>query len=467
MKLNLFRLAFIVLFLVYTPKAFAQSLTQDRLVQRLVRYTAINTQSDYDSQTIPSTPSQKQFAYILAQELKQIGLSNVFVDANSYVHGEVPATVEEAPVIFISAHMDTTPDEDLKGKNPKPVVHNYAGENLKISEQYTLTPEKEPYLTTAAGGKIVTSDGTTILGADDKAGIAIAITLAEKFIKDKSAKHGKIKLIFTTDEEVGNGTKFLSKELIGAHYGIVLDGRGFGRLVTQNFNAADFKIEIKAPPAGHPGAQQLPSANYIKDDILKLFPQDLRPYSTKDVQGYASYYRVEDTGNISIIHGRIREHDKAAFESLKEMVKNLVAYYSAYLQGKYKEEGGFDLALSITDTYYNSKQILEKYPQNYDILLNAYRKARVTPKIEAARGGSDANEITYMGIPTYNLFAGYHNDHSPMEWASSIHMEAALNVVWHYITGWAQQTPKEQLKTSLKNSLNDSGSLQTIKQRLK
>ncbi len=466
MNLNLFRLAFIIIFLIYTPRSFAQSLIQDKLVERLARYAAINTQSDYDSQTIPSTPAQKEFAKMLAAELKQAGLDNVFIDGNSYVHAELPATVKDAPIIFISAHMDTTPDEDLYGKNPKPVIHNYKGGNLKISDEYTLAPEEEPYLASAAGGKIVTSDGATILGADDKAGIAIAITLAEKFIKDKKARHGKIKFIFTTDEEVGNGTKFLSKELIGADYGIVLDGRGFGRLVTQNFNAADFKIEIKAPPAGHPGAQTLPSAMFIKDDILALFPQDLRPYSTKDTQGYASYYKAEDKGNTAIIHGRIREHDKAAFESLKDMVKNLTAYYNSYLNGKYKGAHGFTITLKMSDSYYNSKEILEKFPHNFNILMAAYKKAGIAPKLEAARGGSDANEITYMGIPSYNLFAGYHNDHSPKEWASSIQMEAALNVVWHYITGWAQETPEEQLKSSLKDSLKD-GSLQNIKQKFK
>lgn len=443
--------------------SYAQTV-QDILISRVVKYTAINTQSDYDGKTSPTTEGQKNFAKMLSMELKEIGLSNVRVDENSYVYAEVPGNVKYAPVIFLSAHMDTTPDEDLKGRNPIPVIHNYIGGTLKINNQLFLTTDKELYLASAAGGKIITSDGETLIGGDDKAGITIAVTAAQELLKNKKLKHGTVKLIFTTDEEIGNGTKYLTKETISADYGIVLDGRGYGRLVTENFNAADFTINIKAPPAGHPGSQTMPSAAYMKDDILQLFPKDLRPYTTAGTQGYASYYKIEESGTECKIHGRIREHDINAFEALKAMVTNITSYYSNYLNAKYKDNAHeMRITLKIADAYKNSKEILKQYPQNFDILMQAYNKAGVKPKLEAARGGSDANEITYMGIPSYNLFAGYHNDHSPKEWISSIHMEGSLKVVLNYIQGWAEQAAKDKsakeikyLKEELKKLNKDS-----------
>ena len=423
-----------------------------------VRYAKINTQSEYDAKTSPTSEGQKTFAKLLAQELKDMGASDVRVDENYYVFAQIPATVKYAPVILLSSHMDTTPDEDLKGRNPVPVVHNYNGGELKINNDYTLTPQEDTYLASAAGGKVITSDGATLIGGDDKAGIAAIMSVAEELIKNKKIKHGTVKVIFTTDEEIGDGTKHLTKDKIAADYGLVLDGRGFGRLATENFNAADFRITVKAPPAGHPGAQTLPSAAFMKDDILQLFPRDLRPYTTKDTQGYASYYKVEDTGTTCTIFGRIREHDLNAFEHLKDMVSNITAYYDNYIRAKYKEHAQYlSISLEINDNYRNSKEILKNYPDNYNILLAAYQKAGVTPKLEAARGGSDANEITYMGIPTYNLFAGFHNEHSPKEWVSSVHMQGAFNVVLKYIEGWAEKAIKEntakqqnQIKQQLK-----------------
>lgn len=436
--------ALIIMLLALPPKVFAQNALQQALTERVVRYTQINTQSDYNGKTSPTSEGQKTLAKLLAQELKDMGASNVLVDENYYVFAEIPATVKYAPVIFLSSHMDTTPDEDLKGKNPKPIIHDYQGGELKISQEYSLTPSDDAYLASAAGGKVITSDGTTILGGDDKAGIASIMTIAEQLIKNKKIKHGTVKIIFTTDEEIGDGTKHLTKEKIAADYGLVLDGRGFGRLATENFNAADFKIIVKAPPAGHPGAQTLPSATFMKDDILQLFPRDLRPYTTKDTQGYASYYKVEETGTQCTIFGRIREHDTQAFEHLKDMVADIAAYYTNYINAKYKEHGdAISISLQINDSYKNSKEILQNYPDNYNLLLAAYQKAGVTPKLEAARGGSDANDITFMGVPAYNLFAGFHNEHSPKEWVSSVHMQGAVNVVLKYIEGWAEKSIKE------------------------
>ena len=436
--------ALIIMLLALPPKVFAQNSLQQALTERFVRYAKINTQSEYDAKTSPTSEGQKTLAKLLAQELKDMGASNVRVDENDYVFAEIPATVKYAPVIFLSSHMDTTPDEDLKGKNPKPVVHDYKGGDLKINNDYTLNTTDDTYLASAAGGNVITSDGTTIIGGDDKAGVSVIMTIAEQLIKNKKIKHGTVKIIFTTDEEIGDGTKHLTKDKIAADYGLVLDGRGFGRLATENFNAADFKITIKAPPAGHPGAQTLPSAAFMKDDILQLFPRDLRPYTTKDTQGYASYYKVEETGTQCTIFGRIREHDTKAFESLNDMVSDIAAYYTNYIQAKYKEHAdAITISLQINDSYKNSKEILKNYPDNYNLLLAAYQKAGVTPKLEAARGGSDANDITFMGVPAYNLFAGFHNEHSPKEWVSSVHMQGAFNVVMKYIEGWAEKAAKE------------------------
>lgn len=456
--------ALIIMLLALPPKAFAQNGLQQDLTERFVRYAKINTQSEYDAKTSPSSEGQKTFAKLLAQELKDMGASNVRVDENYYVFAEIPATVKYAPVIFLSSHMDTTPDEDLKGKNPVPVVHGYKSGELKISDKYSLTPQEDFYLASAAGGNIITSDGNTIIGGDDKAGVSVIMTIADQLIKNKKLKHGTVKIIFTTDEETGDGTKHLTKDKIAADYGLVLDGRGFGRLATENFNAADFRITVKAPPAGHPGAQTLPSASFMKDDILQLFPRDLRPYTTKDTQGYASYYKVEETGTQCTIFGRIREHDTQAFESLKDMVSDITAYYTNYIKAKYKEHSNaITISLQINDSYKNSKEILKNFPDNYNLLLAAYQKAGVTPKLEAARGGSDANDITFMGVPAYNLFAGFHNEHSPKEWVSSIHMQGAFNVVMKYIEGWAEKAAEdynkkqqEKLKKDIIKSVGDT-----------
>jgi tripeptide aminopeptidase len=435
---------------------YAQSI-EDKLVDRLVEYAQIYTQSEYDVDEVPSSQCQFGLALVLADELENLGAQNVKVDEHSYVYATIPGNVKNAPTLFISAHLDTSPDLDLQGRTPKPIVHEYTGGNLKINENLILTPEKNKFLADAAGGRVITTDGETLLGGDDKAGMSVVMTLAETLLTNKDIPHGDIRVIFTPDEEIGNSTKYLTKKKIAADFGLVLDSHGFGRIVVENFNATDFTFTIKTPSAGHPGySSNVPPLN-IATNFVSKFPEALASYNSSGKDGYLSYYKTKAvSSNEYVVYGRIRSFELNEMQLYKKMLlswaqetaKQYNLDYITVINGKVNgsSESDASVTLNMKDSYFNSKEVLKNYPTNYSLIEQAYQKAGVQMLAESGRGGSDAGDITYLGIPTYNMFAGSHNEHSADEWVSSKQMLASYNVALNYIKLMGQQDRDAMLK---------------------
>lgn len=447
---------------------YAQSI-EDKLVDRLVEYASIYTQSEYDVDTVPSSEKEFGLALVLADELESFGVQDVYVDEHSYVYGTIKGNTPNAPTIFLSAHLDTSPDLDLQGKAPIPVVHEYNGGDLQINENLTLTEQDNEFLASAAGGKVITSDGTTLLGGDDKAGMSVIMTLAETLTTNPNIPHGDIRIIFTPDEEVGNSTKYLTKEKIAADFGLVLDSHGFGRIVVENFNATDFTFTVRTPSAGHPGySNNVPPLN-IATNFVSKFPERLASYNSSGKDGYLSYYKTKAlSSNEYVVYGRIRSFESDEMSLYKRMIliwaqdtaEQYNMDYTTIINGEQNGdfEGAFGVILELKDSYFNAKEILKNYPTNYSLIELAYGMAGVQMRPESGRGGSDACDITYMGVPTYNMFAGSHNEHSQDEWVSSKQMLASYNVALNYIELMSGQDRDTILNEGLNNQqqmLND------------
>lgn len=449
---------------------YAQSI-EDKLVNRLVNYASKNTQSDEDSNTFPSSKSQTELAELLKQELESLGVKKVEIDDNSYLYATIPGNVENAPTIFLSAHLDTSPDGKMQeDQAPKPVVHKYNGGDLVINEKLNLvlTPEKNEFLAEAAGGMVITSDGTTLLGGDDKAGMSIVMTLAETLTNNPNIPHGDIRILFTPDEEIGNSTSRLTKKDIAADFGLVLDSHGFGRLLVGNFNAIDFTFFVRAIP-GFEAYSEMPGPYRIATNFMANFPKAKSAYNSTGMQGYMEHNSnsVDEGFNEYLVRGRLRSFDlsgemqeyknlvqKWAQETAEEAIKKYEAkgYNMKYITVINGEASGnytnndLVVVLTMKDSYFNAKYVLEKYPTNFALLQEAYSKAGVTMIPESGRGGSDAGDITYLGIPTYNMFTGSHNEHSPNEWVSSKQMLASYNVALNYIQLMAKQDRTAMLR---------------------
>ena len=459
----------------------AQSL-EDKLVNRLRTYADAYTCSDYDCENIPSSQGQKVLAERLKDELKRLGAEDATVDDNAYVYATIKGNMKNAPTIFLSAHLDTTPDAEFNTVAPVIHTYDYNGGDIVINRELgiILTEEGNEFLHDAIGGKVITSDGETLLGGDDKAGMAIIMTLAETFATNPSIPHGDIRIVFTPDEEIGNSTSLLTREKINADFGLVLDSHGFGRIVVENFNATDFIFSVKGL-SGFPGTSKRPTPYRIASNFISNFPRDMAAYNSTGMEGYIDHHSFK-TGEETIVRGRLRSfrreemaeykamvkqwadetaqdaidaYEKAIREELEELIKSGNPAATAleslnFKQMKYitvingevsgsAREGDPVIVFKLNDSYFNAKEVLEKYPTNYDIIKRAYEMAGVKMYPESSRGGSDACDITYMGIPTYNIFTGSHNEHSRDEWVSSKQMLASYNVAYNYLTMMALQ----------------------------
>ena len=453
----------------------AQTL-EDKLVNRLKRYALEYTCSSYDGEGVPSTCGQTVLAKKLKQELRDMGIEDAEVDDHSYVYATIKGNVKNAPAVFLSAHLDTTPDAEFNTKEPMIHVYNYNGGDLVINRELglILTEENTEFLSEAKGGKIITSNGETLLGGDDKAGMAIVMTLAETFAKNPNLPHGDIRIIFTPDEEIGNSTSYLSKENIKADFGLVLDSHGFGRIVVENFNATDFSLYVKGV-SGFPGRNPLPTPLDIILDFASNFPQEKAAYKSSGMEGYISLHSVKNIDDGIMARGRLRSFDLAEMAEYKKLVKQL-AYKTAqkaqndYTKAKEKNpdyknikdlkyitvingvesEAYSDkdpvVILTMKDSYFNAKEVLNKYPTFYKLIEESYAKVGVKMYPESSRGGSDACDITYMGVPTYNIFTGAHNEHRRDEWVSSKQMVASYNVVYEDLIAMGQQDRTKMLQ---------------------
>jgi len=397
----------------------------ENVLDRFLRYVRIYTTSDPESETFPSTKRQLDFADLLANELLQIGLSEVFRDEFGYVIATLPSNLDHpVPVIGFVAHMDSSPDFSGENVNPQ-LVKNYQGQDLELNpdQNVNLSPVDFPELLKYVGEDLITTDGKTLLGADDKAGIAEIVTAMDYLIRHPEIKHGKIRICFTPDEEVGQGTKHFDVEKFGAVFAYTLDGGEIGELEYENFNAAGAKILVKGRSV-HPGSAKNTMINsmLVATQIIQALPPDQRPEHTESYEGFFHLTSFEGDVSLTRIEYIIRDHDLAKFEAKKNLMKEICGLVNL-------QYGQAIVTLDINDQYYNMKQKVEPVKYIVDLAEQAMNDVGVKPKIKAIRGGTDGAQLSWKGLPCPNIFAGGHNFHGPYEFIPVNSMQKAVEVI--------------------------------------
>ena len=396
------------------------------LTERFLRYVKINTQSnEYTADTIPSTACQWDLARVLEQDMKDLGISQVRVSSQGYVFGKIPAnTDKEVPAIGFIAHMDTSPD--ASGKNVKPrIIENYDGGDILLNEALgmSMNPQAYPALRTAIGKDVIVTDGTTLLGGDDKAGVTAILCAAEYILNHPELIHGDICVGFTPDEEIGNGPTGFDVADFGAQFAYTADGGMASELQYENFNAASAEIEVRGNLI-HPGEakDKMVNAGVVAMEFNALLPAGQTP---RDTEGYEGFFHMTemkgDVGHASL-HYIIRDHDRTSFEGRKAAMKEAAAQINA-------RYGEGTLEIYIRDTYSNMKEMIEPYP----IILEAAKQSMlangVTPDVVPIRGGTDGARLSFMGLPCPNLGTGSANHHGPYEFAVVQEMEKVRDII--------------------------------------
>lgn len=390
------------------------------VTDRFLTYVKHNTSSDFNTSTFPSTRSQLQFADYLAKECTEIGLTDITVDQHGYVMATLPATVEGAPVIGFISHMDTSPD--AKGESIMPnIVEKYDGGNIPLNN-VSISPEEFPILQNYIGETLITSDGTTLLGADDKAGIAEILTAMDYLKNHPEIPHGKIRIAFTPDEEVGRGVDFFDVEAFGADFAYTIDGGELGELQYENFNAARAVIHIEGRNV-HPGTAKniMINAALLGAEITALLPEKEIPSKTEDYEGFFHLCSFEGTVSSANLIYIIRDFDSGAFEHRKNMLKMIVD------RKKHQYPNAIDL--EMRDEYYNMFSCISEHMSIVDLAKEAMEACGVSPIIRPIRGGTDGARLSYMSLPCPNLFTGGHNFHGPYEFISVASMEKAVKTI--------------------------------------
>ncbi|RIH64988.1 peptidase T [Mariniphaga sediminis] len=395
----------------------------DKVVERFIRYAKEFTTSDPESKTCPSTERQMVFMKKLEAELKEIGLAEVELDENGYLMATVPSNGNDSgPVVGFIAHVDTSPD--FSGENVQPqIIEKYDGNTIHLKNGVDIDPVEFPEIMKYKGQEIITADGTTLLGADDKAGVAEIVTAAEMLLNSKKIKHGKIRIGFTPDEEIGRGADKFDVKKFGADFAYTLDGGEIGELEFENFNAAGAKITIQGRSV-HPGfaKNKMINALLVAYKIISMLPPTQRPEHTEKYEGF--YHLMSLNGNVEKAEMQyiIRDHDAPKFEEKKRLLKEIVQLINLEL--------GRELVhLDMKDQYYNMRQKIEPVPHVVEIAKGAMKKAGVAPNIKAIRGGTDGARLSYEGLPCPNVFAGGHNFHGPFEFIPIPSMKKAVEVI--------------------------------------
>jgi tripeptide aminopeptidase len=395
------------------------------ITERFLKYVSFTTTSDENTNMTPSTPGQMIFAKYLVDELKSIGLTEVDVDKNGYIMATLPANIQkEVPTIGFIAHMDTSPD--MSGKNPKPrVVANYDGNDIVLNEEKAIVLEtaKYPEILLYIGQDIVVTDGNTLLGADDKAGLAEIVSAMEYLVAHPEIKHGKIRVGFTPDEEIGQGADHFDVEKFGAEWAYTMDGGEIGELEFENFNAASAKVTFKGVNV-HPGYARHKMLNSMRvaHQFASMIPRHETPEHTEGYEGFFHLTNMEGTVEKSSLSYIIRDHDRDRFERRKKEFAHLVNKINA-------EFGDGTATLELRDQYYNMREKIEPVMHIIDLAFNAMNDVGVTPKVKPIRGGTDGSRLSYMGLPCPNIFAGGHNFHGRFEFVPVQSMEKAMQVI--------------------------------------
>lgn len=395
------------------------------LIDRFISYVTVDTESDPTSDTTPSTAKQWDLANALVEELKHIGLQDVTIDENAYIMATLPSNVpHEVPTIGFISHFDTTPD--FTGKDVKPqIIENYDGKDIVLNkaQNIILSPSYFEDLLLYKGQTLITTDGTTLLGADDKAGITEIVSAMEYLVQHPEIKHGKIRIGFTPDEEIGRGAHKFDVEKFGAEWAYTMDGSQVGELEYENFNAAGALVSIKGKIV-HPGYAKGKMVNsmYIATDYINSLPRLETPEHTQDRQGFFHLYSVTGEVDSTQLQYIIRDHDKEHFEARKEMMLKLADELNSQL-------GQPCVSVEIKDQYFNMREKIEPVMHIVDIAQKAMQQAGIKPLIKPIRGGTDGSQLSFKGLPCPNIFAGGHNFHGRFEYVPIESIQKAIEVI--------------------------------------
>lgn len=394
------------------------------VVDRFLKYVKFDTESSTETGTTPSTPGQMVLARELEKELHEIGLEDISLDEKGYIMATLPAnTDKEVPTIGFVAHMDTSPDLTGKDVNPQ-IVKNYDGNDIILNKDLNivLSPNDFPEMQDYVGQDLIVTDGKTLLGADDKAGIAEILT-AIKYLKDHpEIKHGKIRIGFTPDEEIGAGADYFDVEKFGCEWAYTMDGGPIGELEYENFNAAGVKINIQGRSV-HPGyaKDKMVNALVVANKLVSLLPSNERPEHTTGYEGFYHLTNISGTVDAATVGYIIRDHDREIFEKRKKVMLDTIAFINKLYPDS--------TTVEIKDQYYNMREKVEPVKHVVDLAFEAMTAVGVTPIVKPIRGGTDGARLSFMGLPCPNIFAGGHNFHGRYEFVPIQSMEKAVQVI--------------------------------------
>ena len=409
----------------------------DTVTDRFLRYTAIDTQSDPSSETCPSTEKQKNLGRLLVSELLEMGLSDAHLDDFGYVYASIPANTEkQVPVICFCSHMDTSPD--CSGENVKAIVHqNYQGQDIILPDDSTqiIYMNDHPDLKNQIGNDLITASGLTLLGADNKAGIAEIMDAAQFLINHAEIKHGTIKILFTPDEEIGRGVDHVDIKKLGADFAYTIDGESAGSIENETFSANGVKVIIHGISA-HPGfaKNKMESAIKIASAIISLLPKAiLAPESSSDLEGFIHPVSISGSVEVAKIEFIIRDFNTESLKShelvLEQTIQQVI---KAYPNSSYE--------FSVEEQYRNMKSVLDRYPQLTQLGIEAIERTGLKAKLQRIRGGTDGSRLSFMGLPCPNIFAGEHAFHSKQEWVSIQDMQKAVQTLVNLAIIWEEKS---------------------------
>lgn len=406
------------------------------VLDRFLRYVRIDTQSDPESTATPSTEKQKDLGNLLAQELRDLGLADAHLDEHGYVYATLPAnTGKTVPVVCFCSHMDTSPD--CSGKDVKPqIVKNYQGGDILLpgDSSQVIRFAEHPSLARQIGHDIVTTDGTTLLGADNKAGVAEIMDAVQVLLANPQIKHGAIKILFTPDEEIGRGVDKVDLKKLGADVAYTIDGESAGSIEDESFSADAATIHIRGVSA-HPGMAKgkMEHAIKIAARIVERLPQDtLTPETTEGREGFLHPVGIEGALEEATLHYIVRDFTEAGLKDKETLLERIVAQVM-------KDFPRSTCSIEVREQYRNMKQIVDQRPEIVDYAMEAIRRAGLEPERGSIRGGTDGSRLSFMGLPCPNIFAGEHSFHSRLEWVSVQDMEAAVRTIVHLAAVWEER----------------------------
>lgn len=408
----------------------------ETVLDRLLRYVVIDTQSDPESTAQPSTEKQKNLGRILTAELEAMGFADAHLDEHGNVYATIPANVDKPiPVICFCSHMDTAPDFTGTGVKPQ-IVKNYQGGDIVLlgDKSQVIRVAEHPDLTNQIGHDIVTTDGTTLLGADDKAGIAEIMTAAQFLLDNPDIRHGTVKILFTTDEEIGRGADKVDLEKLGAAFGYTMDGGKIGEIENETFSADGVEIDI-AGVSMHPGSSKGVMENAIKiaAEIVARLPKDQAPETTEGREGFIHPTDISGAMESARLKFIIRDFEEKGLHEKEALLKGIAEdVMQAY--------PGSSMSFKVREQYRNMKEVLDRHPEVIANLEEAVRRVGLTPVTKSIRGGTDGSRLSFMGLPCPNIYTGGHAYHSPLEWVSAQDMEVAVNTIVELVKVWEERT---------------------------